>query len=70
MRTQVLRGEAALEALMAKRLPDWQAKKVLGVARTYGLINFTVNGDRDLMSVKFIDGHYHLGDADFSGVGR
>lgn len=70
MQTQVLKGPPALETLMAKGLPDWQARQVLEVARTYGLVNFTINGDRDLMGVKYIDGHYHLGEPDFSEAGR
>lgn len=60
-RTSFVKGEAALEALMARGLVDWQAKKMLGVARKYGLVNFPIDGDRDVMSVQHEDGLFMLG---------
>lgn len=70
MSTQVLKGQAALESLVARGMPDWQAKKVLATARLYGLYNFPIDGGYSVMGAKYIEGHFHLGDADFSGVTR
>jgi hypothetical protein len=81
LQTQILKGQPALEALIAMRIPDWQARKMLGVARTYGLGNFPldagegpvgVNLDAGVGSVgvKYIDGWFHIGDPDYSAVGR
>ena len=71
MKTKVLDGPAALEELVSThKLLDWQARKVLATARQFGLNNFPVNGGHDVMGVKYIDGLFHLGDADFSGAKR
>lgn len=59
--TKILKGEAALSELMAKGMPDWEAKQVLQTARTYGLNNIPVNGGYSCMSVEYQDGHYTLG---------
>lgn len=62
MRTQILDGPAALESLMARGMPDWQAKQVLSTVRTHGISSFPVNNLRGTMTVTYEDGHFVLGD--------
>lgn len=62
MRTQILKGPAALESLMARGMPDWQAKNVLTVARTHGFNGVPIDGGYSVMTVSFEDGHFVLGD--------
>ena len=62
MRTQTLKGDAALESLMARGMPDWQAKQVLMTARTYGVNSTPVNGLRSVMTITWEDGVFTLGD--------
>lgn len=74
MQQQRLKGNAALEALVAMRVPDWQARKMLGVAKTYALGNFPLDVPLDtgetLVGVKYEGGYFVIGDPDFSSVGR
>jgi hypothetical protein len=62
MRTQILKGPAAMESLLARGLADWQAKQVLSVARTYGYNGVPIDGGYSVMTVSFEDGHFVLGD--------
>jgi hypothetical protein len=62
MRTQYLKGKAAEEAIMARGVLDWQAKKALATARLYGVNNIPVNNDRDVLGIEALDdGLYAIG---------
>lgn len=62
MRTQILKGPAALDSLMARGMPDWQAKRVLSIVRTHGINSFPIDGGYSCMTVTYEDGHFVLGD--------
>ena len=66
--TQILEGEAALEALIARNIPDWSARQVLETARTLGVNNVPVDGGRSVLGVRYEDGHYYIGDPDFTSA--
>ena len=57
-----------LDLLVQLGLTDEQARRMLLVARDYGLVNFPHEGE--LFGLKYESGEYTLGDADFSNVGR
>jgi hypothetical protein len=63
--TQILKGEAAFDALIARELPDWQARKVLATARQLGVNNIPVDGGRDVLGVRYEGGYFYIGDPDF-----
>lgn len=71
-------GEDMLKVLRAKpvELTEESSKRMLHVARDYGLVNFPVTprgqvgqrGTVELYGLTYADGMYTLGDADFSNA--
>lgn len=71
MEPKTLGGQAAYDELTdTHKLTDEQARRMLRVARDYGLVNFPINDYTDFMSVKYQaeDRKFVLGDADFSDL--
>lgn len=58
---KILKGEAALQELRAWNMPDWQARKVLGTARTYGENTVPVENDYSTLTIEYSDGYYLIG---------
>lgn len=58
---KILEGQAALDELIAWKMPDWQAKKVLSDALKYDETTFPVEGGYSTLTVEHKDGHYHVG---------
>src|SRR5271165_6646945 len=63
-----MNGEAMLTTLMGIELPEETARRMLGHAREFGLVNMSWRGK--LHGLTYADGEYALGDADFSGIKR
>lgn len=73
-----LKGEDQLAELLRIGLTDEAARRMLAVARDYGLVNFPIypkgkvgqRGTVELFGLTYADGMFTLGDADFSSTKR